>query len=151
MTTSSASSLSSSRPCHTVKNKLRYLSHMSRDFLIMVFFMNQFHPSPRDHFKYFGKFADIFTSQGAPPVSTILVANLPQVSNVSTSFASVVNTGGKFATGINDTGGKQWEQLSNCIQLKMNLKKKTFLYANSTIQRCQKRLKIFSICHRCSL
>ncbi len=23
---------------------------------------------------------------------------------------SVVDTGGKFATGINDTGGKQWEQ-----------------------------------------
>jgi hypothetical protein len=33
--------------------------------------------------------------------------------NFSTSFASVVNTGGKFATGVNDTGAKQWEQLSN--------------------------------------
>jgi hypothetical protein len=24
------------------------------------------------------------------------------------------DTGGKFATGVNDTDGKQWEQLSNC-------------------------------------
>jgi hypothetical protein len=58
------------------------------------------------------------------------VAKLPQVSttlaaNFSTIFASVVDTGSKFATGVNetggnfatgvkDTGGKQWEQLSNC-------------------------------------
>jgi hypothetical protein len=50
--------------------------------------------------------------------------------SISTSFASVVDTGdkfatrrqiatcindtgGKFATGVNDTGGKQWEHLSN--------------------------------------
>jgi hypothetical protein len=35
-----------------------------------------------------------------PPVSTPLAANL------STRFASVVDTCGKFATGVNDTGGK---------------------------------------------
>jgi hypothetical protein len=34
-----------------------------------------------------------------PPVSTTPAANF------STSFASVVDTGGKFATGVNDTGG----------------------------------------------
>jgi hypothetical protein len=34
------------------------------------------------------------------------------VANFSTSFASVADTGGKFATGVNDTGSKQWEQLS---------------------------------------
>jgi hypothetical protein len=28
------------------------------------------------------------------------------VANFATSFASVVDTGGKFATGVNDTGGK---------------------------------------------
>jgi hypothetical protein len=28
------------------------------------------------------------------------------VANVSTIFASVVDTGGKFAAGVNDTGGK---------------------------------------------
>jgi hypothetical protein len=30
--------------------------------------------------------------------------------NFSTSFASVVDTGGKFATGVVYTGGKQWDQ-----------------------------------------
>jgi hypothetical protein len=35
-----------------------------------------------------------------PPVSTTLAANF------ATSLASVVDTGGKFATGANDTGGK---------------------------------------------
>jgi hypothetical protein len=66
--------------------------------------MNQFPPSPRvfrlDRFKIFLKFVEIFASQGAPPVSTTPVANF------STIFASVVDTGGKFATDINDAGGK---------------------------------------------
>ncbi len=44
-------------------------------------------------------------------MSTTPVANLPPVSwslvaNFDTSFACVVETGGKFATGVNDTGGK---------------------------------------------
>jgi hypothetical protein len=34
-----------------------------------------------------------------PPVSTTPAANF------ATSFASVVDTGGKFATGVNDTSG----------------------------------------------
>jgi hypothetical protein len=88
---------------------------VSRDFLLLVFFMNQFPPSPRvfhiDRFEFFRKFAEIFASQGAPPVSTTPVANLPPasvtpVANFSTISASVVDTGGKFATGVNDTGGK---------------------------------------------
>ncbi len=82
--------------------------------------MNQFPPRPRvihlDRFEFFRKFAEIFASQGAPPASTTPVANLPPVSttpaattpvaNFYTIFASVVDTGGKFATGVNDTGGK---------------------------------------------
>jgi hypothetical protein len=63
-------------------------------------------------------FVEIFASQGAPSVSMIPVANF------STIFASIVDTSGKFATGVNDTGsrfatgvnntcGKRWEQLSN--------------------------------------
>jgi hypothetical protein len=99
---------------------------VSRDFLLLVFFMNQFPPSPRvfhlDRFEFFQKFADIFASQGAPPVSTTPasklppvsttpVANLPPVSatpvaNFSTISVSVVDTGGKFATGVNAAGGK---------------------------------------------
>jgi hypothetical protein len=55
--------------------------------------MNQFLPSPRvfhkDRFKFFRKFVEIFASQGAPRVSTTPAANF------ATSFASVVDTGGK--------------------------------------------------------
>jgi hypothetical protein len=47
------------------------------------------------------------------------------LANFSTSFASVVDigskfaidvndAGGKFANNVNDAGGKQWEHLSNC-------------------------------------
>jgi hypothetical protein len=113
---------------------------VSRDFLLLVFFMNQFPPSPRvshwDRFECFRKFAEIFASKGAPPVSTTPVANfatsLASVVDVSTTptakfppvsttpvaichryqrhrwqFATGINdTGGKFATGVNDTGGK---------------------------------------------
>jgi hypothetical protein len=87
---------------------------VSRDFLILVFFMNQFPPGPRvfhlDRFEFFRKFVEIFASQGAPSVSTTPVANLPPVSatpvaNFSTIFASFVDTGSKFAIVVNDTGG----------------------------------------------
>ncbi len=58
-----------------------------------------------DRFKFFRKFAEIFASQGLPPVSTTPVSTTP-AANFATSFPSVVDTGGKFATGSNDTGGK---------------------------------------------
>jgi hypothetical protein len=66
---------------------------------------------PLGQFQIFQKCAEIFASQGAPPVSTKLVANLPPISTTlatyfTTSFASVVDTSGKFALGVNDTGGK---------------------------------------------
>jgi hypothetical protein len=38
--------------------------------------------------------------------------------NFATSSAGVVDTGGKFATGVNDTGGKQWEQYQPAGNLK---------------------------------
>jgi hypothetical protein len=97
------------------ENAKRLKGTVSRDFLLLVFFMNQFPPSPRvlrlDRYEFFQKFAEIFASQGAPPVSTTPVAKLLPVSatpvaNFSTIFASDVDTGGKFATGVNDTGGK---------------------------------------------
>ncbi len=53
---------------------------MSRDFLLLVFFMNQFPFSPR--------------------VSTTLVKL------VANFAADVVDTGGKFATGVVDTRGQ---------------------------------------------
>jgi hypothetical protein len=66
--------------------------------------MNQFPPIPRvffyNRFELFRKFVEIFAAQGAPPVSTTPAANF------STSFRSVVDIGGIFANGVNDTGGK---------------------------------------------
>jgi hypothetical protein len=67
--------------------------------------MNQFPPSLRvlnkDLFKFFRKFTEIFTSQGAPPVSTT------GVNDTSSKIAAGINDiDSKFATGINDTGGK---------------------------------------------
>jgi hypothetical protein len=69
--------------------------------------MNQFPPPPQPHsiplgpFRIFSGVVEIFVRQGAPPVSRTPAANF------ATSFASVVDTGGKFATGVNDTEGKK--------------------------------------------
>ncbi len=102
--------------CRIVASRAVLKETVSRDFLLLVFFMYKFPPSPRvfhlDRFEFFRKFTEIFASQGAPPVSMTPVANLPPMSltpvaNFSTIFASVVDTGGKFATGVNDTGGNQ--------------------------------------------
>ncbi len=66
--------------------------------------MNQFPPSPRvsrkDHFKFCRKFEKILASQGAQLVSTTPAGYF------ATSFASVVDTGGKVANSVNDTSGK---------------------------------------------
>ncbi len=60
---------------------------MSRDFFLLVFFINQFPLSPRvshlDRFEFFRKFAELMAKFAA----------------------GVVDTGGKFATGVVDTGG----------------------------------------------
>ncbi len=92
---------------------------MSRDFLLVVFFMNQFPPISRvshsDRFEFFRKFAEIFVKvhhryqrhRWQPvslipavklvPVSMTPAANLPPVSatpaaNFATRLASVVDT-----------------------------------------------------------
>jgi hypothetical protein len=93
------------------------------------------------------------------------VTNLPSVSttpaaNFATSFTSVVDTGGKFATGFNVTGGKlaagvnaTGGKLSPVSTtpvanngIKVNLNSKMQIYVNSTFQRCpNKIIKIFLI------
>ncbi len=52
---------------------------------------------------------EIFASQGAPPVSTTPVENLPPASTThavdfAIGTAGVLNTGHKFATVVNNTG-----------------------------------------------
>jgi hypothetical protein len=73
--------------------------------LLLVFFHESVSPQPqsiplRPFQIFFAKFAEIFASHGAPAVSTTPVANF------SIIFADVVDTGGKFATGVKDIGGK---------------------------------------------
>ncbi len=104
--------------------------------------------------------SNFFASQGAPLVSITLTANFstsfPSVVDIGGKFATGVNdASGKFATGVNDTSGKQWEQLSNCWQFKMTWRKKMYLYVNFTVlpKGFQKKyweiILIFYICHRC--
>jgi hypothetical protein len=37
------------------------------------------------------------------------LVSLTPAANFATSFTGVVDTGGKFAAGVNDIGGKQWD------------------------------------------
>ncbi len=87
---------------------------VSRDFLLLVFFMNQFPPAPEYLIRTDSNFSENLRRyslvkvhhryqrhrrQILPPVLLALlipVVNLPQVSN---------NTGGKFAAGVNETSG----------------------------------------------
>ncbi len=69
---------------------------VSRDFLLLVFFMNQFPPSPwvyhLGRFKFFRKLAEIFAAQGWPPVSATPVANLPPMSTTPVAKLPPVST-----------------------------------------------------------
>ncbi len=74
--------------------------------IFCVWFFHESVPPPHlrvfrlDCFEFFRKFAEIFASQSAPPVSTTPVATSGKIA------AGIKDTGGKFATGISDTGGK---------------------------------------------
>jgi hypothetical protein len=69
--------------------------------------MNQFTPAPeypiRTVSNLLRKFVKIFASQGAPPVATTPAANLPPVLQVLLILW-------QFATSVNETGGKYWEE-----------------------------------------
>ncbi len=109
---------------------------------------------------------DTFTSEGAPLVSMPPVENLPPMS--TTPAAAGVNyTSGKFATGINDAGGKFchwyrwccWYLLQVQYQTADTLKwtwRKKFIYMLILLHKGvpNKELKLFwfktfFICHRC--
>ncbi len=83
-------------------------------FCFWLFLWISFPPSTiiyhLDRFKFFRKFAEIFASQGATPVSSTLAANfstLAIIVDTSGNFATGVNNNGcKFSTGVNDACGK---------------------------------------------
>jgi hypothetical protein len=72
--------------------------------------MNQFPPAPEYYIgalQIFSKIlGDICKSRCTTGINATGVSMTP-AANFSTIFLV-------FATGVNDTGGKQWEQLSNC-------------------------------------
>jgi hypothetical protein len=65
--------------------------------------MNHLPPSPENNIRvisiFFRKFAEIFAREAAPPVSTT------QIGKFATGTTGVVDTGGKFSNGVNNTGG----------------------------------------------
>ncbi len=65
---------------------------VSRDFLLLFFFMNQFPPRPwlyqQGRFYFFRKLAEIFTAQGAPLVSLTPPMSLTLVANGKNLFSS---------------------------------------------------------------
>jgi hypothetical protein len=85
---------------------------VSRDFLLLVFFMNQFPPSPRvfhlDRFDFFAKIrGDIRESRCTTGINNTGGKFAPGVNDTGGKIAAgIKDTGGKFATGISDTGGK---------------------------------------------
>jgi hypothetical protein len=132
-------------PYFEIRTFANYLKGQCHEIFCFGFFFQE-SPSPKPlkitlgSFRIFRKFAEIFASQGAPPVSTTPVANF------ATSSACVVDTGGKFATGTTIPAANlppesttpeahchRWqimETISGCRHLKVNLKAKIYIYVN---------------------
>ncbi len=95
---------------------------VSRDFLLFA---------PENNTRVISNFSKISQkSHGAPPISTNRWQFATGINDTSSIFyyqcqrrwwqiaTSINDTGGKFATGDNDTGGKQWEQYQTADNLK---------------------------------
>jgi hypothetical protein len=87
---------------------------MSQDFLLQVFFMNHLPQVPENNTRVISNFSkiggDIRKSKCTTSINDT-VANLKLVltilaANFATGIAAVIDTGGKLATRVNDTGGK---------------------------------------------
>jgi hypothetical protein len=86
-------------------------------FFYSVFFMNHLPPNPENKIRIisnFFEFAEIFASEGSPPV-----ANLPPVSTTP-----VANNGSNI----------------RLLTSESKLERKIYLYVNSTTQRCPKKI-----------
>jgi hypothetical protein len=122
------------------------LKGQCQEIFCFRFFHESSSPNPLKQilrsFQIFQKFEFTESSQGAPPVSTTPVTNLPPLSitvavNFATGNAGVLDTGGKFAAGVNDTGG-QLSPVSmtlavhniRLLTLKVNLKERHYRVEN---------------------
>jgi hypothetical protein len=82
---------------------------VSRDFLLLIFFMTQFPPRPKESitFRPFRIFSEIRGDISESRCTT-------GINNTGGKFATGVNnTGGKIAAGINETGDKFATSISN--------------------------------------
>ncbi len=73
-------------------------------FLASGFFMNQFSPAPEYPINTVSNFFENLRRYSQAKVLHQYQRHL--AANFVTSFTSVVDTGGKFATGVNNTGSK---------------------------------------------
>ncbi len=135
------------RPIWSVKGTV------SRDFLLPVFYIN---PSPKPLkitlglFQFFWRFAEIFASQGAPLVSTTLVANCAMSTIPAENChryqwhqRQIYHRCQWHRRQIHHRCERHQWQIMGTIsvfwQLKVNLKEKIYLNVNSTTQRWPKK------------
>ncbi len=152
-------------------NTSSFKGTVSRDLLLLFFFMNQFPPSPwvydLGRFEFFRKLrrysqlkvdhrcqrhrwqiCNRCQRHQLPPVSVVLlipVANLPPVSTIPAANVPPVPT---TPANCHRCQRHQWQTMrliSGWGYLKVNWRQK-FIYVNSTIQRCSNKIiKIFLI------
>jgi hypothetical protein len=91
---------------------MRFKGTVSQDFLLLVFFMNQFPPSSRvfhlNRIEFFSKIrGDIRESRCTTGINDTGGKFGTGVNDTGGKIAAGINdAGGRFATGISDTGGK---------------------------------------------
>ncbi len=102
---------------------------MSRDLFLQVFFMNHLPQGLKITVRSFHTFLKI---RGDIPNSRRTTNSMTPAINLPSVLLMLVAPGGKFATGVNDTAGNLGT-VSDCLHLKVNLKKKIYLYVNSLL------------------
>jgi hypothetical protein len=137
----------------TSRSELKGQCH--KIFCSRFFFMNHIPPSPS--FRVCFKNSQRYSQVKLLHRYQHKVANLRGINDTGSKFAT---DAASVVTGVNYTSGKrhQWQlmgTISDCLHLKVNMKKKVYLYVNSTIQRCTNKIfktfliGDFSICHQC--
>jgi hypothetical protein len=117
------------------------LKRQCHEIFCFWFFHESVSPQPQSiplgPFQIFSKIRGDIRKSRCTTVSTTPAADF------ATNFTSFIDTGGKFATSVNDTGGKF---VNDTGGKQCKLEGKNLYIVNSTIQRCpNKIIKIFLI------
>jgi hypothetical protein len=106
----------------------------------------QCHEITLGSFRIFQKFAEIFASQGAPPVSTTPVANCRRYQRHRRQIWHRYQQHRRQIlppVPLVLLTPHRWQimgTISGCRHHKVNLKAKTYIYVNSTTQRCPNKI-----------